>query len=144
MEKEKGKEALYILISLSLSFSSHSFFIRRIKRKDNAFRLDYWSLHSREEQRGMMGDTPLARASHNGHFQTVKYLVEQGAEVDSVDIGDNTGLHWAAMRGHVEVVKYLLDNGADKTIQNKQEKIPIDLCQPCWSNSYKYTRAVLA
>ena len=62
----------------------------------------------------MMGDTPLARAAHNGHFQTVQYLVEQGAEVDGKDIGDNTALHWAAMRGHVEIVKYLVDCGADK------------------------------
>lgn len=95
------------------------------------------------EQRGMMGDTPLARAAHNGHFQTVQYLVSQGAEVDALDIGDNTSLHWAAMRGHVEIVKFLLDNGADKTVSNKQSKIPVDLCQACWSNSYKYTRAVL-
>lgn len=48
------------------------------------------------------------------------------------------------MRGHVEIVKFLLDYGADKTIANKQEKIPIDLCQPCWSDAYRYTREVLS
>ena len=58
--------------------------------------------------------------------------------------GDNTALHWAAMRGHVEIVKYLLQQHADREMQNKQGKLPIDLCQPTWSNSYRYTREVLA
>ena len=48
------------------------------------------------------------------------------------------------MRGHVEIVKYLLQHGADKVIRNKQDKTPIDLCQPCWSNAYRYTREILA
>jgi len=90
-----------------------------------------------------MGECPLIRAAHNGHFHTVKFLVEKGADVNAIDMGDNTALHWAAMRGHVEIVKYLLEQGADKTIRNKQEKIPMDLCQPCWSNSYRFTREVL-
>jgi hypothetical protein len=58
--------------------------------------------------------------------------------------GDNTPLHWAAMRGHVEIVNLLLQRGADRAIRNKQDKLPIDLCQPCWSNAYRYTREVLA
>lgn len=96
------------------------------------------------EQRGVMKETPLLRAAHNGHLQTVMYLVEQGADVNALDLGDNSPVHWAAMRGHVEIVNYLLQKGADKRITNKQGKIPIDMCQPCWSNAYKYTREVLA
>ena len=48
------------------------------------------------------------------------------------------------MRGHVEISKYLLQQGADKTLRNKQDKVPIDLAQPCWSNSFRFVREVLA
>jgi ankyrin repeat protein len=76
--------------------------------------------------------------------QTVQYLIEQGADVDALDLGDNTALHWAAMRGHVEILNLLLMNGADKTIRNKQDKVCIDMCQPVWSHSWKYARELLS
>jgi ankyrin repeat protein len=99
-----------------------------------------------------MKDTPLLRAAHNGHLQTVMYLAEQGADLNTVDLvrslegaeacahswrgldppapllqGDNTALHWAAMRGHVEIVNFLLQKGADKNIRNKQDFLPVRL-----------------
>lgn len=33
-----------------------------------------------------MKETPLIRAAHNGHLQMVQYLVEQGADVDCLDL----------------------------------------------------------
>lgn len=97
-----------------------------------------------------MKDTPLIRAAHNGHLQTVMYLAEEGADVNTLDLvrraplafrssrvmgspgltraqGDNTALHWAAMRGHVEIVNFLLQKGADKNLRNKQDLMPVRL-----------------
>jgi hypothetical protein len=48
------------------------------------------------------------------------------------------------MRGHVEIVNLLLLNGADRHRKNKQERMPIDLCQPIWSNAWRYTKEVLS
>ncbi|KAK9837819.1 hypothetical protein WJX74_005730 [Apatococcus lobatus] len=95
------------------------------------------------EQRTVMLETPLIRCAHNGHFESVQFLVEQGADVNAIDLGENTALHWSAMRGHVEIVKYLLQKQADRELHNKQGKLPIDLCQAVWSNSWRYTREVL-
>ena len=33
-----------------------------------------------------MLETPLIRCAHNGHFETVQFLVEHGADVNSIDL----------------------------------------------------------
>lgn len=53
-------------------------------------------------------------------------------------------MHWAAMRGHVEICAYMLQHSANKGLKNKQDKLPIDLCQACWSPAFRYTREVLS
>ncbi len=71
-----------------------------------------------------MKETPLIRAAHNGHLNTVQCLLQAGCQVNAIDLGDNTALHWASMRGHVEVVRALLAAGADKALRNAQVSMP--------------------
>ena len=33
-----------------------------------------------------MLETPLIRAAHDGHFQAVKFLIEQRADVNAIDL----------------------------------------------------------
>ena len=47
------------------------------------------------------------------------------------------------MRGHVEVVRALLAAGADREAVNRQGLTPLDLCQPVWSHSWRFTRQLL-
>jgi hypothetical protein len=58
--------------------------------------------------------TPLQRAAEIGCFDIVRYLVEQGAEIDLAPCyGGGTALQLAAMQGHVGIATFLLERGAD-------------------------------
>ena len=46
----------------------------------------------------------------NGHLETVKYLVSQGADVRA---NDDYAVQWASENGHLETVKYLVSLGAN-------------------------------
>ena len=87
-------------------------------------------------QRDWEERTPLMWAAREGHTDCVKYLIQNGAEMDvftAAMIGDmaeikrlveaghdvnqrdeweRTPLMWAAREGHTDCVKYLLQNGA--------------------------------
>jgi ankyrin repeat protein len=75
-------------------------------------------------------DTALHNASINNHLEVVKFLLEQGADVNTIGmyphrssrstsyistVGDNnqTALHMASAYNHIEVVKFLVEKGAD-------------------------------
>ena len=90
------------------------------------------------------GATALHVTAAAGLGGMVRALVGHGANVSARDLAGNTPLHWASMRGHVEIVNLLLLNGADRHRKNKQERMPIDLCQPIWSNAWRYTKEVLS
>jgi Ankyrin repeats (3 copies) len=56
-------------------------------------------------------------ACEYGHIAVVGFLLERGAEVDSVS-GGMTGLHWAAHGGHLEIIKLLLERNASLEARN--------------------------
>jgi ankyrin repeat protein len=58
-------------------------------------------------------DTALACASKNGHLETVKLLLDQGANVNSKDRFGNFALVLATSGRYIEIVRLLLDQGAN-------------------------------
>lgn len=52
----------------------------------------------------------IVYAAMNGQLDIVKYLHENGADIEK---DDNNALEMAARNGHLDVVKYLHENGAD-------------------------------
>ena len=75
-------------------------------------------LHGRSEIRDNFGDTPLHKASWEGHLEIAKYLVEEAKMIpESQDEYGDTPLHCASRRGYLEIVKYFMKHGVDASIK---------------------------
>jgi ankyrin repeat protein len=60
------------------------------------------------------GLTPLLLAAREGHSESVRALLDAGADVNQVSAGDKTSpLLIATINGHFDLAKLLLDKGAD-------------------------------
>ena len=57
-------------------------------------------------------NTALHKASVQGHFSMVKFLIKIGAQIEVKGKDELAPLHSAVSNGHLEVAKYLIDNGA--------------------------------
>lgn len=72
--------------------------------------------------------TPLLWASYKGHSATVQMLLNMGANVNAVDTGRATALHWALISDNcsLELVRLLLKAGANPSTKDGTEKTPSD------------------
>jgi ankyrin repeat protein len=61
----------------------------------------------------------LMLAARDGKTDTVKALIEAGADVNAKDRQGKTALVVASEKGHLDSVKILLDNGADVNAKTK-------------------------
>lgn len=64
--------------------------------------------------------TALHYAAEVGCFKCIKYMVEQGANINATSNSGTTALHYAAANGHISLVKYLIDSGIDAKIRDIQ------------------------
>lgn len=69
--------------------------------------------------------TPLHMAAANGHFELLKYIIDQlpspevlKEAVNAVNDSGNTPMHWAALLGSLESVRLLFEAGADPLHKN--------------------------
>ena len=68
---------------------------------------------------------PLRLASHLGHHEIVKYLLEQGAFVNACNETKETSLHTAATQGNVKVARTLIEHGANVDAQDANCRTPL-------------------
>ena len=73
--------------------------------------------------------------------ETVRVLIEHGADVTMQDRAHSTPLHLASSRGSTETVRLLLQHGADVATQDENNRTPLHLASSwvsatvCWSSS---------
>jgi len=71
-------------------------------------------LGAKIDQADEQGKTPLISAACTGAVDTMKILLERGAQIESrFGEGLSTPLHCAAHNGNIDCVKLLVENGAD-------------------------------
>jgi len=68
-------------------------------------------LDARDER----GSTPLVLAGYLNHPEAVRFLVEAGAEVNTVS-GTGTALMGVCFKGYADIARYLIEAGADVNI----------------------------
>ena len=66
------------------------------------------------------GHTPLMRAALDGDTESVKELINQGADINRRDDDGRTALMFAVINRHYETMKLLLEHGADVNATSKQ------------------------
>ena len=71
--------------------------------------------------------TPLHYACAKGHLDIAKFLIANGAKVDSLSLGGTTPLMMAVQSGNELLVKLLLDKGANLQLRNSESITAIDI-----------------
>ena len=72
-----------------------------------------------------MSQMELIEAVKSGNTESVKELIESGADVNKQDKQGWTPLNWAAGAGNLEMVELLLENGADPLAVGRDLRTPL-------------------
>lgn len=104
----------YIIISCSLSCSTLTQELRHFVRQQNNNILASILQFGINVDTQIYGETALLAATRGGHADTVRILLDAGADVN-IHSGryGRTALHEAVWKGHMEVIRLLLSAGAD-------------------------------
>ncbi len=87
----------------------------------------------------MPPSAPLALAAHQGDVETVRVLLDNGADLHARNNHGSTVLHSAASSGHPAVVRLLLARGAEPSPRDCRGRTPLAYVaerEQCWRNSY--------
>ena len=71
----------------------------------------------------------IVEESSKGNLEGVRALLDNGADINTLDASHDTALTWAAYSGHTEIVRLLIERGADITIPNSGGATPLQLAK---------------
>ena len=69
----------------------------------------------------------IHRAAYMGHLEIVKFLTENGGNVNAKNNVGATPTHNAISKGHLEIVKLLIEKGAEIDAKNNKDMTPIHI-----------------
>ena len=81
------------------------------------------------DQRDQRGRTALHVAAAFGSLDTVKVLLELGADPTAGDDYGFNALHWAAQQGRMEVAKHLVEQAGLKPVPDRLQRTPAALAK---------------
>ena len=70
-------------------------------------------------------DEALLDASRDGRLDEIRSLLDRHANINAVNTGKFTPLHWASRNGHHQCIELLLDRGANINAVNKYNDTPL-------------------
>ncbi|XP_067135930.1 ankyrin repeat and SOCS box protein 1-like [Centruroides vittatus] len=71
------------------------------------------------------GATPIRLAATSGSYSCIEYLIENGADVEIVDVKGQTPLFVAVQKNFVDCARLLLENGADPNGSGRNRSSPL-------------------
>ena len=89
--------------------------------------VQFFAAHEDKNGNYFPGNTPLHIACKTGNMEIVKYLLKEGAEIDSKDFASWTPLHFACQYSHLEITKYLIEEGAEVNCCNNFGWTPLHI-----------------
>jgi len=88
-------------------------------------------------------ETPLVWAAEHNKPEVLKWLLDQGADINFHNDWDGSVLSVAAWSGHTEIVKLLLDAGADTELGAGKDAYGTPLHHACWQGNLELVRLLL-
>jgi ankyrin repeat protein len=128
------KELLHLLLKIGLKLSAHcddnglTAFYRAAELghlQCAAIMLSDPAYDAYVDEENLSGWTSLHWAALRGDIETAKFLVRNGARINSQTSQGDTPLHMAACSGNEAMVVRLMRLGSDRSIRNKQQKLAV-------------------
>jgi len=94
--------------------------INKAVKKDDMNKVKEGIAQGQLNEQGKYGHTPVIVASYYNNPQMVKFLCEQGADVNIQSKDGSTALIYAAAYGYSQVVRELIEHGADTGLKDSK------------------------
>ena len=86
-------------------------------------------------------DAPLADAAEAGNRAAVEKLIQQGTDVNTLQVDGMTALHWAARHDDLPLAKILIAAGANVKAENRYGVTPLSLV--CVNGDFPFAELLL-